>query len=218
MLAKLSKTNEKWSEAKNSARKRLEAARTGKSGEAAAIAEHRNRLDQITKELNPLETERIKNARLDQVRRIAGRFHGVNPEDVTVEQANFVALVWFGSLATLAALAGPLTAMVALGLQRMPESDQRQESKLARFVRRWLIRWRYRRVKTVKVPVEVRVEKEVEKIVERPVEKVIKEIFYVPILTDDPDAVQRALREAVPKEIADLVKVTTKTATNGSPA
>jgi hypothetical protein len=39
------------------------------------------------------------------------------------------------------------------------------------------------------------------------VERIIKEILYVPILTDDPDAVRRAITGTLPREIADLVSV-----------
>jgi hypothetical protein len=117
-------------------------------------------------------------------------------------------MIWFAALSALAALAGPLTAIVALGLQRVSEQrEQSYESKLSRFLRKWLLRWRFSRTKSVKIPVEV--EKPVEKIVEVPVEKVVKEILYVPILTDDPDAIRRALRESVPQEVADLVKIST---------
>ena len=46
-----------------------------------------------------------------------------------------------------------------------------------------------------------------EKRVEVPVERVVKEILYVPILTDDPEAVRRALNATLEKDIADLVTV-----------
>ena len=80
------------------------------------------------------------------------------------------------------------------------------------------MKWRFRRMKTKRVPFEVLVEKEVEKIVERPTEKIVKEILYVPILTDDPEVVRRALTETMPKEIADLVAISTKRSAHGSPA
>ena len=107
----------------------------------------------------------------------------------------------------LAALAGPLTAIVALALQSIASAEEKRAAagKLSRLVRRLLLRWRWKRVRTVKVPVEVPVEKEVEKRVEVPVERVVKEILYVPILTDDPEAVRRALTETLNKDIADLV-------------
>ena len=93
MVARLSETNAKWSKAKDAARDRLEFARKAEANEAETIAGYRSRLDQITREVSPLETDRIKYARLDQVRRIAGRFYGLNPEDVSVEQSNVVALI-----------------------------------------------------------------------------------------------------------------------------
>ena len=62
-------------------------------------------------------------------------------------------------------------------------------------------------MRSVRVPVDVVVEKEVEKYIEVPVEKVVKEILYVPILTDDPEALRQALHQDMPPEIADLVKV-----------
>jgi hypothetical protein len=67
------------------------------------------------------------------------------------------------------------------------------------------------------VQVEVSVEKLVDKIVEVPVEKIIKEILYIPILTDDPEAVKRALYKTLPKEVADVVKVSLKSQSDASP-
>ena len=134
-------------------------------------------------------------------------------------EANNVALVWFGSLAFIAALAGPITAMVALALQRIADqAEDHRESRLSRLVRRMLVRWRWRRVRTVKVPVEVPVDREVEKRVEVPVEKVIKEILYVPVLTDDPEALRRALGRKLPPEVADLVRVSAASATGRADA
>ncbi len=54
---------------------------------------------------------------------------------------------------------------------------------------------------------EVPVEKEVEKKILVPYETVVKEILYVPILTDDPEAVRRSLATDLPAEIADLVRM-----------
>jgi hypothetical protein len=219
LVHSLARSDEKWNRQQDDARSALSAAQAAKASEAETIAANRARQDQIAKELAAIEAVRIPMARTDQVRRLASRFYGKEPEDVSVEQTNFVAVIWFSSLAGLAALAGPLTAMVALGLQRIPESTSRKrESKLARFMRKWLVRWRFRRVRRIKVPVEKPVEKEVEKIVERPVEKIVKEILYVPVLTDDPEAVRRELTETMPKEVADLVSISAKKSANGSPA
>ncbi|TIS02909.1 MAG: hypothetical protein E5X13_08225 [Mesorhizobium sp.] len=49
-----------------------------------------------------------------------------------------------------------------------------------------------------------------EKRVEVPVEKVVKEILYVPVLTDDPDALRKALNEDLPADVVDLVKIAAK--------
>jgi hypothetical protein len=57
-----------------------------------------------------------------------------------------------------------------------------------------------------------------EKRVEVPVEKIIKEVLYVPILTDDPEAVRRSLQQDLPAEIADLVRVKFKGTPNASAA
>ena len=73
-------------------------------------------------------------------------------------------------------------------------------------------------MRSVKVPVEVPVDREVEKRVEVPVERVVKEILYVPVLTDDPDALRRVIKEGLDKEIADLVSVSFAGAKGGSPA
>ncbi|TIM36836.1 MAG: hypothetical protein E5Y69_16970 [Mesorhizobium sp.] len=60
----------------------------------------------------------------------------------------------------------------------------------------------------MQVPVDREVERRVEVPVE--VEKVVKEILYVPILTDDPEALRRALDRELAPEVVDLVKVSAK--------
>ena len=92
----------------------------------------------------------------------------------------------------------------------------RGEGRLSRAIRYTLLKWRWRRVRTVSRPVEVPVEKEVEKRVEVPVERVVKEILYVPILTDDPEAVRRLLDQTLERDVADLVKVSVVGTKNGS--
>jgi hypothetical protein len=59
------------------------------------------------------------------VRRIAARIYGSKPETVTVDQAGFISVAWFGSLAVLAASVGPLTALVALSLQNIAPREER---------------------------------------------------------------------------------------------
>ena len=146
-------------------------------------------------------------ARSDQVQRIAGRVFGKNPEDVGPDESSLISLIWFRSLAALAALAGPITAMVALGLQRigLTTTEEVRQSKLPRLIRNMLLSWRWKRVRTKEVKVEVPVPTDAP-----PKERIIKEILYVPILTDNPQDLKRALSKDLPPEIADLVKVGVK--------
>ncbi|ESY59976.1 hypothetical protein X742_34840 [Mesorhizobium sp. LNHC232B00] len=207
----LDATSADWEQRLNQARSTLASAQSAEASQDKVLAANQARRDEIATQLNGLEKKRIPLARTDQIRRIAARWYGEKPEEVSEAQAGKVAAIWFGSLAVIAGLAGPITAMVALGLQRIAaQAEDRSESRLSRLIRRMLIRWRWRRVRTVKVPFEVVVDREVEKRVEVPVEKVVKEILYVPVLTDDPDALRKALNEDLPAEVADLVKVSTK--------
>jgi hypothetical protein len=198
-----------WQQRLDAASTQVEEALKLQATQDVFLADAQKRKDEISSQLSDLETRRIEDARTDQVRRIAARVYGTKPEVVTPEQAGFISVIWFGSLGMLAALAGPLTAIVALALQSIASAGDHRasEGKLSRLVRRVLLRWRWKRVRTVNVPVEVPVEKEVEKRVEVPVERVVKEILYVPILTDDPEAVRRALNATLEKDIADLVTV-----------
>ena len=207
LKARRNESDRAWEQRLEAASAQVEEALKLQANQDAFLADAQKRKDEISNQLSELETRRIEDARTDQVRRIAARVYGTKPETVTTEQAGFISVVWFGSLGMLAALAGPLTAIVALALQSIAEDQRAREGKLSRLVRRVLLRWRWKRVRTVNVPVEVPVEKEVEKRVEVPVERVVKEILYVPILTDDPEAVRRALNATLEKDIADLVTV-----------
>ncbi|HEV2557203.1 MAG TPA: hypothetical protein VGU45_01120 [Microvirga sp.] len=185
----------------------LELAQRQQLQTASRIEDFRKQEADLSGTLLSIERERVGVARGDQVRRLASRIYGKPPEAVDQAEADFIALIWFGSLGALAALAGPLTAIVALGLQRTAEvRDQESKRPLSDYLRRWLIMWRWRRTRKVEVRIEVPVDREVEKLVEVPVEKVIKEILYVPILTDDPEVVRRTLQKDLPAEIADLVQ------------
>jgi hypothetical protein len=208
-----------WAPRLDAAREALASSQTTAAGKQYDIEKVRKELDGVGVSLAELEQERIPMARNDQVRRLAGRIYGARPEDVTTEQESFISLLWFGSLAALAALAGPIVATVALGLQRVAEYRQTQtEGKLSRLIRRMLLRWRFRRTRKVEVKVEVPVEREVEKRIEVPVDRVVKEILYVPILTDDPDMLRKTLAQDLPPEVAELVKVGMKGQSSGSPA
>lgn len=200
-----------WERRLSQAREDLSAAQSAEATEGKVLAANQARRDEIAKQLNELEKRRIPLARTDQIRRIAARWYSEKPEQVSEGEAGKIAAIWFGSLAVIAGLAGPITAMVALGLQRIAaQAESRSENRLSRLIRRLLLRWRWHRVRTVKVPVEVPVDREVEKRVEVPVEKVVKEILYVPVLTDDPDALRKALNEELPADVVDLVKVAAK--------
>ncbi|MER9406195.1 hypothetical protein NKI36_19390 [Mesorhizobium caraganae] len=200
-----------WDRKLDEARTALAAAQEAATRKSETLAKNQQRQEAIATELSRLETERLPVARNDQIRRLAARWYGEKPEDVTDAQAGTVSTIWFASLAFIAALAGPITAMVALALQRIgAQPEVQRDSKLSRLLRRMLLRWRWRRVR--KVPVQVPFDREVEKRVEVPVEveKVVKEILYVPILTDDPEALRRALDRELPPEVIDLVKVSAK--------
>ncbi|RUU42497.1 hypothetical protein EOD08_13260 [Mesorhizobium sp. M6A.T.Ca.TU.002.02.2.1] len=200
-----------WDGKLDEARAALAAAQEAATRKSETLAKNQQRQEAIATELNRLETERLPIARNDQIRRLAARWYGVKPEDVTDPQAGTVSTIWFASLAFIAALAGPITAMVALALQRIgAQPEVQRDSKLSRLLRRLLLRWRWRRVR--KVSVQVPVDREVERRVEVPVEveKVVKEILYVPILTDDPEALRRALDRELAPEVVDLVKVSAK--------
>ncbi len=134
-----------------------------------------------------LQAERIKQARVDQVRRLASKFFGKKPEDVTDDEAGYIALIWFGSLSLLAALAGPVTAITALSLQHIAqvrrrrrdnpqnEDDLTLSEKFYRSMRHLIVHWRFERKTTV--------------IKEVPVPQVVKEFVYIPLLADEPDEV-----------------------------
>jgi hypothetical protein len=219
LIAQRDATILRWSAALGEARQGLEDAQKREGLKAQTLESHRIRQETISSDLAALKSKMVPIARQDQIRRFAGRIFGKNPEDVSVDEANIIAVVWFGSLAILAALAGPITAIVALGLQRVAASDNRKvDGRLKHLLRRLLLSWRWKRVRTVEVPVEVPIEKEVEveKRVEVPVEKVIKEILYLPVLTDDPNETHRLLSQDIPSEIADLIKVKAKGGSNGS--
>ncbi|WP_047187980.1 hypothetical protein [Microvirga vignae] len=210
---------QQWQERRNLTLSRLEDAQNQQRRTAEEAAVLRSMASKLRNELAEIDKERVAVARVDQVRRFAGRIYRKQPEQVEVDEAEFIALVWFGSLAGLAAFAGPLTAIVALGLQRSAEiREQRHTRSLSSYLRRWLIQWRFRRTKSVPLRVEVPVDREIEKRIEVPVEKVIKEILYVPVLTDDPDAVRKSLSKDLPAEIADLVRVKFKGEANANPA
>ena len=177
------------------------------------VAIKQSRIDELSAKQTELEKERIQFARTDQVRRLASRIFQVKPEDVAENQAQIITVIWFGSLAFLAALAGPITAIVALSLQRIAASDDLDKNrKLSRLIRKMLLSWRWSRTRQVQVLVETPVDRIVEKTIEVPVEKIIKEILYVPMLTDDPELVKSTLNNSLPDDVRELVKLSLKKA------
>ena len=209
-----------WEDKRSVARKQFDDAQILEAAKQRSVEVDQKRKDTISLQMTEAQTQRIELARTDQIRRIAARFYGVRPELATEDQAGFISVLWFGSLAMLAALAGPLTAIVALSLQKIGSASDEylHRSSFTKLVRRLLITWRWKRTKTIKIPIEVPVEKIVEKRIEVPVETVVKEILYVPVLTDDPEALQRTLKEKLPADVADLVSINFRGKRNASPA
>jgi hypothetical protein len=206
-----------WSEQKKAAQRRLQVSYENTDQSLEATISNQNRRIEIAKDVADLEKERIRTAQLDQVRRLAGHIFGERPEDVKEDQAGLVGIIWFGSLAMLAALAGPITAIVALGLQRTAEKRSNPSpKKLSNLLRKILLEWRFRRVKKIPFEVEVPVDREVEIIVEKPVEKIVKEILYVPVLTDNPEELRRAIAGELEAEVAELVKINLASKSDGN--
>ena len=125
MKNRLAEVDKAWADRRASASRQVEDALALEANRSTSTAEQQKRIDEIAAQLSVLETRRIEDARTDQVRRIASRLYGLKPENVTVDQAGFISIIWFGSLAMLAALAGPLTAIVALSLQNIASQQER---------------------------------------------------------------------------------------------
>ena len=199
LMNELDSTSKKWTVERDTARNALRVAQDRQSSRANTVPAFRQEQQSLSDKITELEGQRIVLARQDQVQRIGSRIYSKKPEEVTEGEANFIAVIWFGSLAALAALAGPVTAIVALGLQRigLAEEPNRKGGTLRVLLRKMLLSWRWRRTRTKIVKEEV------------PIETIVKEILYVPILTDDPDVVRRTIASGLPPEIADMVKITT---------
>lgn len=124
---------------------------------------------------------------------LAGKPDPDCPTQIHVDEANAdrVAILWFGSVSLLAATAGAATAITAQMFLRMaenlrwqaPEELVSHKGRLSRSLRRALVNWRWRRVKTVEVErikeVLVEVIKPFETV--REVENVIRELVPVPV-------------------------------------
>ncbi len=216
LVDRLAQVTKNWDGQIDDAQQRLADAQTAQVNKDAVTNDNLKQQEMLNQEINKLEGDRIPIARADQIRRIAGRFFGVKPEDVSEDQADLISIIWFGSLAALAALAGPVTATVALALQRIAANYDRPLRRRGLFASwtRLVHAWRWHRVRTVKVPFEVKVEveKEVEKRVEVPVETVIKEFLYIPVLTDDPAMALSMMRTNLSPDAAAAVEAAMKRA------
>ena len=179
------------------------------SSTATAVTAQTQQVTELRARERELEAERRKQARLDQLRRIAVSFSGesdLKPEDVGDALVKSVGLIWFGSLSMLAALAGPITAIVALSLQRVAASARQKAKdpmakagkappktaleKLWQTLRRLIVSWRWRRVDT--------------RIQER--EVTVPEYVYVPVPVDEPEELLKFLDNDWPDEVKAQVE------------
>ena len=151
-----------------------------------------------------MESQRRRKAQLDQIRRLAasGFFSGdedIRAEDVSDAAAKKVGVIWAGSLAVLAALVGPLTAIVALALQSIADHERRKTQnalgkpvrtrgvlhKLFHSIRSFVVNWRRKRVET--------------RIQEREVQ--VPQYVYVPVPMDNPQELLDFLDNELPDEV-----------------
>ena len=170
--------------------------------------------EMLEQQLIQLSSEKASMANKNQIRQLAATWYSVSAVDISDEQERFITKVYVYSLAGLAALAGPITAIVALALQSIAAREKRKllgtQPKTTRdkfwiSLRKFFIRAKHKRRQTVIKEVQVEVEKPVEKIVEVPVKE--KEFIYIPILTDDPEKMMEDLQKKLPKEAFERIKV-----------
>ena len=162
------------------------------------------RLSVLRQQEAELESQRRRKAQLDQIRRLAasGFFsdgEDIKAEDVTDAAAKKVGVIWAGSLAVLAALVGPLTAIVALALQSIADHETRKTQnalgkpvrthgvvhKLFYSLRSFVVNWRRKRVET--------------RIQEREIQ--VPQYVYVPVPMDNPQELLEFLDNELPDEV-----------------
>ena len=181
--------------------------------ENAALSDSRDnnaKLSVLRQEEVQLETERRRQAQLDQIRRLATLeiFSGqkdLAPEDVSESAMKKVASFWFGTLALLAALAGPFTAITSLTLKNLAKREEQNSlnalgkpirhrgivAQLFLSIRYLIVHWRWRRIET--------------RIQER--EVVVPKYHYVPVPADDPQEIWDFLENTdVPVEVKEQVE------------
>lgn len=166
----------------------------------------------LRERLLELEAEISESIADNQIRRLAAFVYDKPIKDVGSKEESWVGVIWAFSIAVMAALAGPVTAIVALSLQSIADAEQRKlqnppeqfssisyGQKLAKLLRKMMLTWRFRRVKTVNIVEEKIVEKKVEVIVEKEVEKPTGkdrlELVYVPVFTDSMEDVKKFVAE-----------------------
>lgn len=162
------------------------------------------RLSELRQQAAELESQRRRKAQLDQIRRLAasGFFSSdedIKAEDVSDAAAKKVGVIWAGSLAVLAALVGPLTAIVALALQSIADHERRKTQnalgkpvrtrgvlhKLFHSIRSFVVNWRRKRVET--------------RIQEREIQ--VPQYVYVPVPMDNPQELLDFLDNELPDEV-----------------
>ena len=172
--------------------------------------------DIFEQQLIQLQSEKVSIANQNQIRRFAATFYGVTPSNVTDKQEQNATKVYIYSLAGLAALAGPITAIVALALQtiaareRLKLRNAHKKTIREKFwisLRKYFVSGKHKRRQTVIKEIEVEVEKPVEKIVEVYVKE--KEFVYIPLLTNSPNDMMEDLQKKLPNEVFERIKVVT---------
>ena len=196
VLAELASIDKKYQSAREDARAAEDRQRAEVEGTATKIDDLQIRLADQRQRVAELTVT-------NQIYRMASRLAWlagsgeVPAEAVTKEKAELVAVVWFGTLAALAALAGVVVTFAAMVLEHVaehPRRSGRSGERLKASVRRLVVGWRKRRVRTIEKPIEVPVEKVVT--VEKPVRTLVKEMVHVPFFTDDPELLRRKLGAA----------------------
>ena len=172
--------------------------------------------DILRQQIIQLESEKTNLANRNQIRRLASTLYGVSAVDVSDKQEKTTSKYYVGSLSGLAALAGPVTAIVALALQAIAARERQRiansgkktlQQKFWISLRRLLVRGKYQRKKIITKEVQIEVPIQVENLVEVEVPVIEKEFIYIPLLTDNPEKMLDDLKKRLPKEIFQKIKV-----------
>lgn len=183
------------------------------------LKDRKARLDELSSQEEAYAAQRVelrdqiaRVAEDSQIYRIAALWYGKDsPADITNEELRLISIVWFGSLAAITAWTGTLLAFAGLVVKYGGQTPPEKETIYSAFVRllrsmRALIADRRRQVRAPKivekviekeVPVEVVKEVAVEKIqfFEVPKEVLKRELVYVPVFSDDPELLEKAIHQ-----------------------